>query len=82
MNKSLKEYKDSQEKNKQVNEMNKTIQDLKIEIEAKKKQTNGILVGKQELQIQALTTENKWWKRGECSSINGRGMHFYNNSGN
>lgn len=39
--------------------MNKTIQDLKIEIEAKKKQTNGILVGKQELQIQALTTENK-----------------------
>ena len=56
-------------KNKQLKEMNKTIQDLKIEIEAiKKTQTEGILekenlFKKTGTKMQALLTECKTWKR-------------------
>ena len=54
---------------KQLVEINKTIQDLKMEIEAiKKTQTEEfwkwkIQVNKQELQMQASPTEYKRWKR-------------------
>ena len=51
-----------------MKEMNKTVQDLKIKIEAIKKNINlrefwKIQVNKQELQMQKLRTEHKTWKR-------------------